>query len=118
MAHNGELLQSGSRIPRLLPAKSLKNGSRRSRRSLCPFPRTLDVIVNHPLDIELTEKAANWVRHVGDDVDLPAKGALTMEGIERSARRRLKHGYHTPEAIEARRKAGEETWEQAKARLR
>lgn len=29
----------------------------------------------------------------------------------------LKHGYYTAEAIEARRLAGEETWEQAKARL-
>lgn len=44
-------------------------------------------------------------------------GPRTPEGLERSRRARWKHGRYSREAIEARRLANQETWEQAKARF-
>ena len=44
-------------------------------------------------------------------------GPPTSAGSERSRRARWKHGQYSREAIEARRLANQETWEQAKARF-
>mgnify|MGYP003579640596 FL=1 len=44
-------------------------------------------------------------------------GPRTPEGLARSRRANWKHGRFSWEAIEARRQANWETWEQAKARL-
>ena len=44
-------------------------------------------------------------------------GPRTPEGLERTRRARWKHGGFSREAIEERRRANWETWEQAKVRL-